>query len=1029
MTGGATRRRIVAAALVLSAIPAALVIGFASDAAVGSWVQAGTAVAAALIILSAAPRQARSAPLWRLLGLGVGIWAAGTAAAAYSFGDLPAQAPIPNAADLPRLVGIAMVGGAIVLIAQARAGGRHWIARIDATIVGLGLAAVLVTLLWQPLRDADLPPAGTALLVAALALFALVVAAVVGLTFTGSSTLPAGRFLVEGALAFMAGSALLRSAQLHPATAELDRAGRGLTAAVLLLAAAAVHPSAGRIAEREHRPLHDLSRPRLLLLLLASAAGPVAAVVQQLRGDDVNGLLVGATSTALLLLLLARLQLVVRAAQVQARREQIVRDTALTFGTGRDLAAVRGVALDAAVRLAGPGLRYVAWVVVNERGAASPLELRDLDGPRARSDTGIDGVLTRLHHVGRVPLRILDSHGVEVLVVPVPTRSGSHAAIAVAAVPAVPPEIDESVVIIGTQCGLALDARERSAEVHDRSSEARFRQLVSHSSDALLIVSRDARVLYQSPSVVKMLGYLTVDLDGAPIDRILHPDETQHLGRFFDQLVHGPMELVRTVEARLVRADDSVIHAEIVGSNLIDNPDVGGVVLTIRDVSGRRALEDQLRHQAFHDPLTGLSNRALFLDRVEHALHRVRREDSPTPAVAFVDLDDFKLVNDSLGHAAGDQALRAVADRLRAVLRSGDTPARLGGDEFAILLEDAPDTAAVLEVAERVLDALDEPIVIDGHEVRIRASIGVATRQSADTLPDELVRNADLAMYEAKANGKGCIELFEPGMHNRALDRLALREDLQRAVDEGTIEVAYQPIVRLVGGEVVAFEALARWNHPQRGPISPLEFVPLAEDSAAILALGELVIRRACAQLARWLAANPGADWQMSVNLSARQVLAPDLPDLILAATAAVGLEPRSLVLELTEAVLLVDSEQVLRRLHHLKDIGVMIAIDDFGTGYSSLSYLQRVPFDILKIDRTFVSALRQEDPPASLVRTIMDLSRTLGRTAVAEGIEDTAELEALLSLGCELGQGHHFSRATDAETLEHDLNLCPAPA
>jgi EAL domain-containing protein (putative c-di-GMP-specific phosphodiesterase class I) len=266
-------------------------------------------------------------------------------------------------------------------------------------------------------------------------------------------------------------------------------------------------------------------------------------------------------------------------------------------------------------------------------------------------------------------------------------------------------------------------------------------------------------------------------------------------------------------------------------------------------------------------------------------------------------------------------------------------------------------------------------------------------------------------------------------MHHRAVDRLAIRGELERAVERGEIGVAYQPIVRLDTGELVAFEALARWNHPERGAVSPTEFVPIAEDTGLIVPLGKLVLERACQQLSTWLRANPMATWRMSVNLSARQLLAPDLVTTVRTATAAADLEPSSLILELTESVLLADSERVLRRLHRLKDLGLQIAIDDFGTGYSSLSYLQRVPFDILKIDRAFVAALRHEDPQTTLVRTIMDLGRTLGRTAIAEGIEEQVELEGLLALGCELGQGMHFGSAADAASLERDLDLLPASA
>jgi diguanylate cyclase (GGDEF)-like protein len=381
-------------------------------------------------------------------------------------------------------------------------------------------------------------------------------------------------------------------------------------------------------------------------------------------------------------------------------------------------------------------------------------------------------------------------------------------------------------------------------------------------------------------------------------------------------------------------------------------------------------------------------------------------------------------VNDSLGNGAGDELLRAVADRLRGCLRSGDTPARLGGDEFAVLLEDAPDTQAVIEVAERILDSLHEPIVVDGRDVYARASIGIATRMGPATTPDELLRNADLAMYTAKANGKGCVAVFEPAMHDRAVDRLAIKSDLERTVNAGELDVHYQPIVRLETGRIIGFEALARWNHPVRGQVSPVEFIPIAEDTGLVLPLGRFVLEQACHQLAQWRNGESGRNWKVSVNLSARQLLAPDLVSMVRDATSNAGLDPTALTLELTESVLLSDSERVLRRLHDLKELGVQIAIDDFGTGYSSLSYLQRVPFDILKIDRAFVSALRDGHPEATLVRTIMDLSRTLGRSAIAEGVEQPIEVDGLRRLGCEFAQGYLFGKAADAETvtLEHGL-------
>ena len=414
-----------------------------------------------------------------------------------------------------------------------------------------------------------------------------------------------------------------------------------------------------------------------------------------------------------------RLELVVRSSQAQARREVTVRDAAGALGSVTDAAGIRaGRARRGPRPRSATQLRYVAWIAVNERGAIYPTELR-----RARSVRSIEPTrrvdrrrpASRSTRIGERPVRLADGTAARgrARADPVPHQR-ARPAWWWRSSQRVPDEVDESLAILGTQVALALDALVQSEELHEKRSEARFQQLVRHSSDAVLIVGRDGRIRYQTPSVVRVLGYLAVDLDGAAFDRVLHPDAIAHVATFLEQLVHGAPETVRTVDARLLRADDSVIHAEIVGVHLLDNPDVNGIVLTIRDVTGRRTLEDQLRHQAFHDALTGLSNRALFLDRVEHALARIRRTDSPIPAVAFIDLDDFKLVNDSLGHGAGDELLRAVADRLRGCLRSGDTPARLGGDEFAVLLEDAPDTQAVIEVAERILDALHEPIVVDG---------------------------------------------------------------------------------------------------------------------------------------------------------------------------------------------------------------------------------------------------------------------------------------------------------------------------
>jgi diguanylate cyclase (GGDEF)-like protein/PAS domain S-box-containing protein len=1017
-------RQWIAAALVLAAIPAGLTAGLLDDPEPAAWTLGGSALGAALILLAGSPPGGRAAPLWRLLGLGVGLWGGAMVAIASSYGDV-AGAPVPSGVDAPRLGGLLVIGVAVILMAGARTFRDDKIAGIDGAIVGIGVGVVLVAFVWPDLRDAELERGAVPVAVASGLVACVLVGAGVRLAITGASRLASGRFAVEATLGLAAAGILLRTTDLELTSRGAGQLGVGLAvAACWILAGAAVHPSASRICEREQRRAHDLGHVRLGLLTLATASGPICAMVQDQHDEPVDGLVIGGFTTLLLLLVAVRLQLVVRSSQAQAHRELMVRDSAAAIGSCRDTGEVRSVVMDAVREIAGEQLRYLAWLAVNERGAIYPTEIVGPDGPLERAQTTVDDALRQIDHIGDRPARLAASADAHLLLAPIPCRVTGRAAVAVATEDRLPDEVDETLAILGTQAALAFDALAQREELHEKRSEARFQQLVRHSSDAVLIVGQDGRIRYQTPSVVRVLGYLAVDLDGADFERVLHPESVPHVAAFLEQLLHGAPETVRTVDARLLRADDSVIHGEIVGVQLLDNPDVDGIVLTIRDVTGRRTLEDQLRHQAFHDALTGLSNRALFLDRVEHALARIRRSDSPIPAVAFIDLDDFKLVNDSLGHGAGDELLRAVADRLRASLRSGDTPARMGGDEFAVLLEDAPDLQAVVEVAERILDALQEPIVIEGREVHARASIGIATRTGPTTTTDELLRNADLAMYTAKANGKGRIELFEPSMHHREVNRLAIRSELEKAVQQGDIDVAYQPIVRLDSGEVVGFEALARWQHAERGVVSPAEFVPIAEDSGLIIPLGQHVLDRACEQLGRWAAATPSAAWSMSVNLSARQLLGPDLVASVQRAIEVTDIPPSALVLELTESVLLADSERVLRRLHRLKDLGVRIAIDDFGTGYSSLSYLQRVPFDLLKIDRAFVAALRHEDAQSTLVRTIMDLSRTLGRTAVAEGIEEQAELDGLLALGCELGQGRLFGAAAPPGELERRLGL-----
>jgi diguanylate cyclase (GGDEF)-like protein len=441
------------------------------------------------------------------------------------------------------------------------------------------------------------------------------------------------------------------------------------------------------------------------------------------------------------------------------------------------------------------------------------------------------------------------------------------------------------------------------------------------------------------------------------------------------------------------------------------------------------ALKEELRHQAFHDSLTKLPNRTLFIERVAYALAR-RDRSRRAMAVLFLDLDDFKTINDSLGHNAGDQVLVTVAERLHDCLRPTDTVARLGGDEFGILLEDMADPSHALVAAQRVLDALAAPADLDGREVSIRGSLGITLDGHGDEA-DTLLRNADVAMYMAKRRGKGRYQLFESSMHTEMVKRLELTAQMRRAVRNGEFSLRYQPIVNLETGRIDGVEALVRWDHPQRGELAPEEFIPLAEETGLIVPLGWEVLREACARAKFWQEANGSARGPLtvSVNLSPKQLLEPNLVKEVARSLSEAGLEPESLMLEITEDVLMQEAEGTLLRLHELKEQGVRLAIDDFGTGYSSLSYLERFPVDMLKIAKPFVDGLANGSGKSPLVEAVIKLGSALGLQTVAEGIERQDQLDRLRTLQCEQGQGYYFAKPLDGDRFEALLAGVPRVA
>jgi len=554
-----------------------------------------------------------------------------------------------------------------------------------------------------------------------------------------------------------------------------------------------------------------------------------------------------------------------------------------------------------------------------------------------------------------------------------------------------------------------------------RISEERFSALVQHSSDVITIVDPDGTIRYASPSMASVLGHDPAKLANTSLVALLHPEDAPGALQFLAELARnsrsrtGPRGSTGTLkrEWRLAHANGDWMTVDNVGTNLLNEAVINGLVLNTRDVTEQSVIKAQYVHQAFHDPLTDLANRSLFLYQVGHALARAVRLGEPV-TVLFLDLDNFKTVNDSLGHAAGDRLLVDAAHRLASCVRESDLIARLGGDEFAVLVEDADQLSDVLHIAERIASALSKPFMLGGKEVFVSASIGIARTSEGET-SDELVRNADVAMYVAKSRGKGQYVFFEPQMHTAALERLVVEADLRQAIEREEFFLQYQPIVLLATGEIIGAEALVRWCCRERGTVPPGVFIPIAEETGLITAIGRWVLRRACRTAYQW-EQERGHPMRITVNLSGRQLQEPGIVEEVRQALADSGLDAQHLVLEITESMLMHNTELSITRLTELKALGVSLAIDDFGTGYSSLSYLQRYPIDILKIDKAFVDVIDKGGEGPVLASAIVALGETLRMNTVAEGIETEAQRKCLLELGCELGQGYLFARPLDAE-------------
>ncbi|MGH8982963.1 MAG: putative bifunctional diguanylate cyclase/phosphodiesterase [Acidimicrobiia bacterium] len=562
---------------------------------------------------------------------------------------------------------------------------------------------------------------------------------------------------------------------------------------------------------------------------------------------------------------------------------------------------------------------------------------------------------------------------------------------------------------------------------------ARTQALLSYVDEVVTVSDAEGRLVYASPATEALLGYRPDELVRlGSVLALVHADDTARVHSAYQQAAADAGTTVATAFRALHRNRATTLQLEAGVTSLLHDPGVEGVIVTLRDVTERRRSERTLAHHALHDPLTGLPNRTLLLDRMRQAL--ARAEDGREDVVAlFVDLDRFKVVNDSLGHAAGDELLVEVARRLANEVAAGDTVARIGGDEFVVLCMIPRDRAVLVDLAARlrsgladlpdkILRAVAAPIRLPEAEVTITASMGVAVADTSTMpSPEDILGDADAAMYLAKQKGRAGFEVFDPAVHERTGGRLTTEHALRNALDQHELRLVFQPAFDLHTRRVVGVEALVRWKHPQRGLIDPAEFLPLAEETGLILPLGAWVLTEACALAARWTG-RTGHERRMWVNLSAQQVADPDLLGTVKRVLERTGLSPDQLGLELTETTLMHEAEPAIALLQALRELGVALALDDFGTGYSSLTYLHRFPVDVLKVDRSFVLNLGRDRRTSTIVNGVTAMAHALGMVVVAEGVEASDQLATLRTLGCDVAQGNFLALPMPAPQLDELL-------
>ncbi|MFC4071577.1 putative bifunctional diguanylate cyclase/phosphodiesterase [Actinoplanes subglobosus] len=970
------------------------------DAHLYSWAALGYSCAIAVLVGVRLNRPRRRLP-WYLVSVAIACFTTGDSAynLILAMGDTP---DFPGVADFFYLVFYPLLTAGLLMMIRARnSGDANRSALLDALVptVGLGLLAWVYWI--APFTRSEHLTMPEKLVSIGYPLGDVLVLAMILRMFTGSGKrLNSVAALGVAMVGLLISDVFYGQDQLNSAWELGGPVDLGWIVFYSAMGYAALRPAMVSLTEPIERPSPGMGSHRLFWLSTAALIAPGVLALEYMQGREaeiarggvVDAPVIAGAAALMFLLVLGRVADLAQSQRQAGSRERALREAGtLLFAAATEEDVTRAVK-DAVATLMPADQPYHLQFLPPAEGSDGETRVSRVaaaDLPEGFSSGGF-------HHVVHATQR-LSGHRTGRLVIGAPDPV-LHLLL---------PAFET----LSSQIAVVLERIELTAEVSRREGEAWFRTLIQSAADVILLLDANGTIRYATPSAEALFGD---DPTGSPLGGLIAENSQEALREILFRVRSGVGDL-DDIQLTAIGAGGRVVEIECDLRDLRNDPTVAGLVVTLRDVTERRSLEKDLTHQAFHDALTGLANRVLFKDRLEQAFC-VAERDGATLGVLFVDLDDFKEVNDTLGHAVGDQLLLTVAQRISENIGKGSTAARMGGDEFAVLVEQSDSVDAAERVAAALVEALGVPVEVvdaDGaaHVISGKCSVGVATNRDAETAT-ELLRHADLALYLAKGNGKGGWQRYQSDLHTAMMQRLEMRTALHEAIEEEQFVLQFQPIVELVDQRITGVEALVRWQHPAKGLLGPFHFVEAAEESGAIVEIGAWVLVEALRQFTQWKTENPETTLRyVSVNVSARQFRGTDFAAQVRAALTETGARAEWLLLEITESLVLKDADKVLDELKALRAMGVRIAIDDFGTGYSSLSYLRQMPVDVLKLDKSFIDDILHSRQQHALVDAIVTLSHNLDLAVVAEGIEEAGQRAALDAMGCQYGQGYHFAR------------------